>query len=75
MFRNRPWIKDCLVTPMSHKKIFSYDHQWTLCTQDDFELGVAEKDSEYEKSDSSSENEVAVSHEQNRINILYSDAN
>ena len=38
-----------------------------LRMQDDFELGVVGKNSEYEKSNSSSEDEAAVLHEQNRI--------
>ena len=38
-----------------------------LRIQDDVELDVARKNSEYERSNASSEDEVAVSHEQNRI--------
>ena len=39
----------------------------SLRMQDDFELGVAGKNSEYEKSNPSSEDEAALRHEQNRI--------
>ena len=40
---------------------------------DDFELGVAGKNSEYEKSNSSSEDEAAMLHEQNRIKKILND--
>ena len=45
----------------------------SLRMQDDFDLGVAGKNSEYEKSDSSSEDEVVVSHEQNHIKKILND--
>ena len=40
---------------------------------DDFELGVAGKNAEYEKSNSSSKDEAAVLHEQNRIKKILND--
>ncbi|CAF3856989.1 unnamed protein product [Rotaria sp. Silwood1] len=45
----------------------------SLRMQDDFEIGVAKKNSDHEKSDSSSEDEVAVLHEQNRIKKILND--
>ena len=45
----------------------------SLRMQDDFELGVAGKNSEYEKSNSSSEDEAAMLHEQNRIKKILND--
>ena len=45
----------------------------SLRMQDDFELGVAGKNSEYEKSNSSSEDEAAMFHEQNRIKKILND--
>ena len=45
----------------------------SLRMQDDFELGVAGKNSEYEKSNSSSEDEAVVLHEQNRIKKILND--
>ena len=45
----------------------------SLRMQDDFELGVVGKNSEYEKSNSSSEDEAAVLHEQNRIKKIFND--
>ena len=45
----------------------------SLGMQDDFELGVARKNSEYEKSNSSSEDEAAVLHKQNRIKKILND--
>ena len=45
----------------------------SLRIQDDFELGVAGKNSEYEKSNSSSEDEAAMLHEQNRIKKILND--
>ncbi|CAF1370777.1 unnamed protein product [Rotaria sordida] len=41
--------------------------------QDDFELDSGRRNSEYEKSDSSSEDEVAVSHEQDHIRKILND--
>ena len=45
----------------------------SLSMQDDFDLGVAGKNSEYEKSNSSSEDEAAMLHEQNRIKKILND--
>ena len=45
----------------------------SLRMQDDFELGVAGKNSEYEKSNPSSEDEAAMLHEQNRIKKILND--
>ena len=45
----------------------------SLRMQDDFELGVAGKNSEYEKSNSSSEYEAAMLHEQNCIKKILND--
>ena len=45
----------------------------SLRMHDDFELGVAGKNAEYEKSNSSSEDEAAVLHEQNRIKKILND--
>ena len=45
----------------------------SLRMHDDFELGVAGKNDEYEKSNSSSEDEAAVLHEQNRIKKILND--
>ena len=45
----------------------------SLHMQDDFELGVAGKNSEYEKSNSSSENKAAMLHEQNSIKKILND--
>ena len=61
------------VTNESQKDFQLRSSMDSLHMQDDFELGVAGKNSEYEKSNSSSEDEAVVVHEQNCIKKILND--